>query len=222
MKYLVVALFVLAMLATLGCAAPLRNVQGESLTFPRPNPAVSIDKTWFNDSSVPFFVGPENEGREEILPGGYRTWHRRSDREERWTIIWPREKGINENLVETPLTRTGVFPGGVIHVDDFFLRGSVAQAGVVINKEVYAFHVHDGRNNDYGVLYPRQSTKICYLMPGPITFYADPVDPRYGYHGTRTFDIVIDDKPDNVIWVDANGQQHLLGWNIIIKPQSRR
>ncbi len=227
MKYKTYLLFALALgLLTLlsACAGPrLLNEHGDSLTFPRSDPAVSIDKAWVNTGTGPFFVGPENESRIEILPGTSHTFHRRSDREERWTIVFPRKKGVNETLDELELTRTGVFPGDVIYVDDFFLRGKVPQLGVIMNKEVCSFHVTDDRNNDYGILYPGQSTKIRKLQPGPVTFYAYPLENCYGGYsgGVRSYYMIIDDNPDNVIWVDDNGVEHLLGWNVFIYPNQR-
>lgn len=216
--------FLLMSLALVGCAPQLLNQRGDALTFPRPNPAISIDKTWVNTGTKPFFVGPENEARIEVLPGSKHTFHRKSDREERWTIVFPRQQGVSETLNELELTRTGVFPGDVIYVDDFFLRGKVAQLGVVMNKEVCAFHVTDDRNNDYGILYPGQSTSIRKLQPGPVTFYAYPLENCYGGYGggVRTFHMIIDNIPDNVSWVDSSGVEQLIGWNVIIYPNQWR
>ncbi len=219
MQHRLYLLFVASMLSILfsGCAGPLRNTHGDALTFPRSNPAVSIDKTWVNTSSRPFFVGRENEGPIEILPGGRHTFHNKSDREEQWTIVFPRKKGINETLDEIEPTRTGVFPGEVIYVDDFFLRGMTPQLGVIMNKELCSFRVTDDRNNDYGILAPGQCTQLRKLHPGPITFYAYPVG-RHCYGGVRSFYMVIDDEPDDVSWVDDKGVEQLIGWNAFIYP----
>ena len=221
MKYACLCLLMLALILSAGCGGgTLVNTHGDNLTWPRPTPAVSVDKTWVNTSSYSFFVCPENEDRQQILPGGHYTFHNKSTRERQWTITFPQQKGISEYLSDTDFTRVGVFPEETIYVDDFFVRGLMQQPGYILNQEVYAFRVTDHRHNDYGVLQPGESTDLCQSMPGTVTFYATPVDAHYQRYGVRKYIINIDDEPDDHVWTDNQGKQRLVGWYVLIEPQN--
>lgn len=219
MKYAGLCLLMLVLILNAGCGGTLVNTHGDNLTWPRPTPAVSVDKTWVNNSPYSFFVGPENEDRQQILPGSRYTFHHKSAREKQWTITFPKQKGISEYLSDNDFTRVGVFPGEIIYVDEFFVHGLMQQPGYIINKEVYAFHVTDIRNNDYGILQPGESTDLCQAMPGVVTFYAKPVDARYQRYGVRKYVINIDDEPDDHVWTDNQGKQRLVGWYVLIEPR---